>query len=697
MKNVSKKLISLSCALAVLSSGAINALALAPSEYDGQSYQSLGYTSEDPDGVINLAVIAKGDVKIVGDAMYIEGSVYSNGDIYVGDGQGNKIAGLFISGTEGSVDVDEGNGLSHKCEGYIHVNDNGTRDNITYYSTKPEYNGSITDTKTDFECEYTDFEIPEIANDLGDTEMTVYYNDVWNWSADRGSYSEPGPNAPKTITEDTHIGALTMNGSQDNWRGLDSALIIDTTAGDVTVVIDSLPNAVNPSIKVVGDHNAYIYISNVANINNLTVNYNGKTGEKIGNKDNTFLFLSGADVNIQHGYILANNIRVNADSLTVSGSAIVKSDIETGAGAFTITGGKTEVYGIVCAPNAESKVVDSGTLYGQLHTNTLINNGAGSIIWQADEAASKIEKPTEPVTEPVTKPTEPVTEATQPEVKPTEPVTEATEPVTEPTEPATKPNLPSGKPIDVFGVSYAYIFGYEPEIYAITTEDEEGNVVEVKYTADIHMGPDDAVTREQAAAMIMRLVDQTMDTMNKDYPLTANITDHAGAWYERGLAYLANKGAFDGIDSVEVGPITRGEVAKLVCFGLNLSEGTETTFTDIADSEYKPYIEIMYANDYMNGTADDGTIFEPDRVMTRAEFCKMFNNIIGREEMGLTAKDGREVTCELYSIVDLKGHWAEKTMLKATSAYDEEGLVDVDTRLANIRNTLDWYEAQKLY
>ncbi len=208
-RELTKKLLGISCAVAVLASG-MSALAYAPSDYDGQPYANVGLTSEDPDEQINLAVIANGDVKIVGDSMYIEGSVYSNGNIYVGDGQGNKIDGLFISGTEGSVDVDEENGLSHTCEGYIHVNDNGTRDGITYYSTKPEYEGAVKDTETSFECSYEQFDIPTIANDLGDVEMNVYASGQWTWDPVLGSYQLPAVNGPKTITEDTHIGALTM-------------------------------------------------------------------------------------------------------------------------------------------------------------------------------------------------------------------------------------------------------------------------------------------------------------------------------------------------------------------------------------------------------------------------------------------------------------------------------------------------------
>jgi len=36
-------------------------------------------------------------------------------------------------------------------------------------------------------------------------------------------------------------------------------------------------------------------------------------------------------------------------------------------------------------------------------------------------------------------------------------------------------------------------------------------------------------------------------------------------------------------------------------------------------------------------------------------------------------------------------------MLKATSAYDDNGLIDTETRIANIRNVLDKYDSQTWY
>ena len=664
-----KKLVSCLLACSMLASTA--AFAAAPSQYDGQPYGSLGYASEDSDGEFNLAVIANGDVKIFGDTMYIKGSVYSNGTIYAGNGQGNKVDGLFVSGTENTVFGSDDNNDEwtqyRTAGGFVHVNDDGTTDGINYYSTQVEHKGAILDKDTSFECAYEPFTVPDVANNLGDVLMTVYPNSTWSWSEERGSYSEVNEEeAPRTITEDTYIENLTMNGS---WvDAYHQAMIIDTTAGDVNVVINNLVNPVNPSIKVVGENEANIYINNINTLSNLRINYDYNSDWQLdvdGSVDHTHLYITGGNVVLNAGKIAVADMTVNAETLEVSGSTTFYGDIESNAEVFTITGGQTEVTGIVCVPNADSEVVDSATLYGQLHTDTLTINGAGRIIWRADSAVKPGETPA-PTETPVVTP----------------------EPTLEP--------VPTGTPIDLDGVGYAYIFGYEPAIQRVDVTDDEGNVIGGKWVAEVQMAPNDAVTREQVAAMIMRMIDQKYDTKNASYPVTDNIAAHAGTWYERGLAYIASTGGFDGIDEVYCGPVTRGEVAKLVAYGLNLSDTTETAFTDIADNPYKTYIEIVNAYGYMQGISD--TEFEPERIMTRAEFCSMFNQIIGRSDALLEGPDGTAVTPELYSIVDLDPNaWYTPVMLKATSAYDVNGYVDIETRLSNIRNILDKYNSQILF
>jgi hypothetical protein len=274
--------------------------------------------------------------------------------------------------------------------------------------------------------------------------------------------------------------------------------------------------------------------------------------------------------------------------------------------------------------------------------------------------------------------------------------TEIPEVSPEPTVEPTLEPIPSDEPIDLTGGEYAYIFGYEPDlIERVTVTDDDGNESGA-WNVEIRMAPEEPVTREQVAAMLMRMMDQKYDTMDADYPVTDNIAAHAGTWYERGLAYLASKGAFDDVDEVYTGSVTRGEVAKLISYGLNLTDRVDTAFEDIADSPYKQYIETMDAYGYMQGESD--TVFAPDKLMTRAEFCSMFNHVIGREDALLEAADGTVVTPQLYYFIDLPDDaWYTPVMLRATSAYDKNGYVDIETRLANIRNTVDKYDSQKLF
>lgn len=353
----------------------LQAFAAAPSSYENEGR--------------NLAVIANGDVNIYGDAMLIDGSVYSNGTIYVSDGQGNKINGIFISGTGDTTFSSDDNNNEwtqyRTAEGYVHVNDNGTTDGINYYSTQPEYNGAIYDTNTSFECSYEPFSVPSIDNNIGDVLMTVYPNSTWTWTQERGSYPVVDESqAPRTITEDTYIENLTMNGSWVDEYNF--AMTIDTTAGDVNVVINNMVSPVNPSFVVLGNNKANIYINNVSEIKDFRINYSYNDSWQmvpIVGSENTNIYLTGDAVKVNASQI-SGNLFVNANSLEISGSANVIGDVKTNAKDFAIIGGQCSVTGTVCAPDAASRVVDSGTLYGQIHTDTLTINGSGRIIYKPD-------------------------------------------------------------------------------------------------------------------------------------------------------------------------------------------------------------------------------------------------------------------------------------------------------------------------
>ena len=651
----------------------IPAFAASPADYDGASYDGQPVISTDDDGEINLAVIANGDVKI-GNSMLIDGSVYSNGTIYALNGDGNTINGMFISGTKNEEQYvsewteKDGQWTESKTylDGYYLLTQDGSAlfegaESATYGS-KPNYQTAIYDGNTSFDYEFESFEAPSAP------EYTTRV--LWGEgnTAEMSVYEKRTP--PVTISSDAYIEQAFING------GYGHAITIDTTNGDVNLIINALHPTLTGTVNicVVGDHEANIYLNNFLDTPAWTSylinrddkqmnssNYNDLPVD--GAAEHTHVFINGDDVVFAHDQISAKDVHINANRLEISGATKYVSDIYTNAKEVVITGGDTIVEGTVSAPYAATQVVGSAVLKGQLITNTLAINGAGSILWQKDSAEKAVSYEPAPTAEP-----------------------EAT---------ATPEPLPEGREFDLTGAGYAYIFGYEPEIHRITETDADGNEYGV-WDVKIQVGPNDYVTREQIAAMIMRMIDQKYDTMEVTYPVTDNISSHAGTWYERGLAYLASKGAFEGVGEVTCGPVTRGEVAKLVAFGLNLSDTTETTFEDIADSAYKPYIEIMNAYGYMNGL-DDKT-FQPDRYMTRAEFCSMFNQIIDRQDALLEAADGTKVIPETYYFTDIfDGEWYTPVILRATSAYDENGYVDIETRLSNIRNRLDNFDSQKLF
>ena len=214
----------------------------------------------------------------------------------------------------------------------------------------------------------------------------------------------------------------------------------------------------------------------------------------------------------------------------------------------------------------------------------------------------------------------------------------------------------------------------------------------------IHMQPDRYVSREEACAMVMRLVDQFVGVDDSMAGSVASIIVEYSDWAAKGLGFISSKGTYDDLtDSISgYNYPTRGEIAKIVAMGLDLElKKGARAFNDIAGTPYEYYINVMTSNGYMQGNGD-GT-FNPNQAMTRAEFCAMFNNVTGREDYDLIDPEGNEVVPETYYIVDLAGAaaWQERAMMLGTSAFNKDYTVDVDTRLANIRNILDNYDSQK--
>ena len=391
--------------------------------------------------------------------------------------------------------------------------------------------------------------------------------------------------------------------------------------------------------------------------------FDGKIVGDIVTKAATVRFANSGQHNDER--VSGNVNAINAKDFSVGCHMV--GNIVTSAEKFTITGGVIDKFvanieGTVYAPKADVSIYSTngnGINRGQLIAKSLDIHQEGVVIW------GHAKNPADEVT--------PAPATPEPTVEPT----------VEPTEEPTKEPVPDEEEIVLQG-GYAYIFGDEPV-------NAKGEALDW-----VNMSPYRNVSREEVSAMIMRMIDQEYDTMGVTYAVSEAVAPYKGLWYERGLAYMDSKNAFEGMNPVWLGAITRGEVAKLIALGLNLDpEVTEETgMSDVEASKYKTYIEIVYGHGFMAGRGD-GTFGAAD-YMTRAEFCVLFNNIIGRTTMGLTTADGTVVTADTYSIRDLDDcdGWIVDAMLKATSAYDNQGNVNLDLRQNNIRNILDNYNGQ---
>jgi uncharacterized repeat protein (TIGR02543 family) len=210
--------------------------------------------------------------------------------------------------------------------------------------------------------------------------------------------------------------------------------------------------------------------------------------------------------------------------------------------------------------------------------------------------------------------------------------------------------------------NYAYIFGY----------------------TNTEMGAEGSLLRCEASAMVHRLVKQNGKLGDFVYDAAnPSFNDIQGEWFQSGIEFLHHKGGFKVAEGGAVQPyvtITRGEAFKLVALGLGFT--TDTTLSNAG------YANLLRELGYIQG--DENGDLNVDSMVSRAEFCTMYNRIIGREYALLVDNNGNNITADTYGFKDLEeGKWYYEVMLRATSAYDDNGFVDIAKR--GIRNDLDDY------
>ena len=217
--------------------------------------------------------------------------------------------------------------------------------------------------------------------------------------------------------------------------------------------------------------------------------------------------------------------------------------------------------------------------------------------------------------------------------------------------------------ISTYDSSYAYIFGY----------------------TDTIMGAEGPLLRSEAAAMVHRLVKQNGELGDFVYnSANPSFADIQGEWFQSGIEYIHHRGGFSAEEGGNVNPyaqITRGEAFKIIALGLKFTEETDLTFDE--------YGTILANYGYVIGSGGSGYL-DSGSLITRAEFCTIYNRIIGRTNAPLQDAEGNEITAETYGFTDLDPNkWYYAEILRATSAYDENGYVDPRKRAK--RNDLDDY------
>lgn len=286
------------------------------------------------------------------------------------------------------------------------------------------------------------------------------------------------------------------------------------------------------------------------------------------------------------------------------------------------------------------------------------NNKYNSGVWHVDGVI--VDKETDEPIEIVT-PSDPTPEPVEPTPGPVDPTPEPVE-SPEPVEPTPEPVEPA---LPEYSSRFAYIYGY----------------------SDTTMGAEGTLLRGEISAMLHRLVKQNDPSLGgfvyneSAEPVFADIV---GQWFRSGIEFMNSKSAFEAAAGENVYPnqaVTRGEAFKLISLGLS--------FTENADMAYDDYAALLYNAGYVEG--DENGKLNIDSNITRAEFCTIYNRIIGRDGADLVTADGAEVTAETYGFKDMTDPeiWYYDTMIKATSSYDEDGYVDLELR--EDRNALDDY------
>ncbi len=139
--------------------------------------------------------------------------------------------------------------------------------------------------------------------------------------------------------------------------------------------------------------------------------------------------------------------------------------------------------------------------------------------------------------------------------------------------------------------------------------------------------PDNSLTREQAAKIIVNAVEIPYEGKVADFPDVPS-----DSWSSPYIAAARDAGIINGHQDGTFRPqdkVTREQIAAMVTRAFDLKlVGTAIKFKDVpADSWSKNNIDILTSHKIVNGYSD-GT-FRPKNSITRAQFAKVISNVLG--------------------------------------------------------------------
>ena len=182
---------------------------------------------------------------------------------------------------------------------------------------------------------------------------------------------------------------------------------------------------------------------------------------------------------------------------------------------------------------------------------------------------------------------------------------------------------------------------------------------------DTHAAPNEDIERQEACAMVYRIIKQNYDLRG-----FKPVEYKSSTWSKNAMNYMVYIGVYDSVPNLTE-KITRGEIFKIVAFSFGLA--------NVNTNDYEYYTQLLKQNKLINGYGNN--LYGTNNLVTRAEFCQLCNTITNRQNRLMTI-DKQKITADTYGIVDIqKGDWYYQAILMAMSNY-ENGYVTLDNRLS---------------